>query len=260
MDGLIVVDKPRGCTSHDAVLAVRRLLGTAKVGHCGTLDPEATGILLVAFGLAVRFFPFLSRQEKTYEGTIRLGFSTDTYDAAGRPLLSWRVHILPFIDEQKLYDEFHLDEPWDSEHNRKLIEKMPDAYRSPASKLKQKGLASYLLPIGEGTVCPGRRGVEFKEITDGTANTMLLVEVDDEQAVVWTKPEDLPYDPQQPAKGLGGLYRGGFHAVTCDAAAHLMPLPLDPEVLRRLFARADGHVIDWDQIQEKRRALVSPLF
>lgn len=85
MDGLLIIDKPKGCTSHDIVLRVRRLLGTTRVGHGGTLDPDATGVLLVAIGQATRFFPFLSGHDKTYEGRIRLGFATDTYDAGGRP-------------------------------------------------------------------------------------------------------------------------------------------------------------------------------
>jgi len=85
MDGLIVVDKPAGLTSHDVVLRIRRLLGGGKTGHCGTLDPDATGLLLVTVGKATRLFPFLSSSEKTYQGTMRLGFSTDTYDASGRP-------------------------------------------------------------------------------------------------------------------------------------------------------------------------------
>jgi len=85
MDGLIVVDKPSGLTSHDVVLRIRRLLGGGKTGHCGTLDPDATGILLVTVGKATRLFPYLSGSEKTYIGTMRLGFSTDTYDASGRP-------------------------------------------------------------------------------------------------------------------------------------------------------------------------------
>jgi len=84
MDGLLIVDKPAGCTSHDVVLQVRRLLGLKRVGHAGTLDPDATGVLLVALGQATRFFPFLSGHDKTYEGRIGLGFSTDTYDASGQ--------------------------------------------------------------------------------------------------------------------------------------------------------------------------------
>lgn len=86
MDGLIVVDKPRGPTSHDVVARVRRLLGGVKTGHCGTLDPEATGVLLVAVGRAVRLFPFLSGHDKGYAATIRFGFATDTYDATGRSI------------------------------------------------------------------------------------------------------------------------------------------------------------------------------
>lgn len=84
-DGLLVIDKPAGPTSHDVVRRVRRVLGTRRVGHGGTLDPDATGVLLVAAGQATRFFPFLSKERKVYEGRIRLGFATDTYDASGRP-------------------------------------------------------------------------------------------------------------------------------------------------------------------------------
>jgi tRNA pseudouridine55 synthase len=85
LDGLIVIDKPPGLTSHDVVFWVRKLIKDEKTGHCGTLDPDATGVLLVTVGKATRLFPFLSGHEKTYRGTIRFGFSTDTYDASGRP-------------------------------------------------------------------------------------------------------------------------------------------------------------------------------
>jgi tRNA pseudouridine55 synthase len=85
-DGLIVIDKPAGPTSHDVVQRVRKALGVRRVGHGGTLDPDATGVLLVAAGQATRFFPFLSREGKVYEGRIRLGFATDTHDASGRPI------------------------------------------------------------------------------------------------------------------------------------------------------------------------------
>lgn len=85
LDGLLVIDKPPGMTSHDVVQRVRRALGTPRAGHGGTLDPDATGVLLVAVGQATRFFPFLSKENKVYEGRISLGFATDTYDASGRP-------------------------------------------------------------------------------------------------------------------------------------------------------------------------------
>lgn len=85
-DGLIVIDKPAGPTSHDVVRRVRRALGLRRAGHGGTLDPDATGVLLVAVGQATRFFPFLSKADKVYEGRITLGFETDTYDASGHPV------------------------------------------------------------------------------------------------------------------------------------------------------------------------------
>lgn len=85
LDGLLVIDKPAGPTSHDVVQRIRRALGTRRAGHGGTLDPDATGVLLVAIGQATRFFPFLAKETKSYDGRIRLGFSTDTYDALGRP-------------------------------------------------------------------------------------------------------------------------------------------------------------------------------
>ena len=86
MDGLILVDKPGGVTSHDIVLRIREILGLEKVGHFGTLDPLATGLLLLAVGKATKLFPFFSKKDKAYRGKIRLGFSTDTYDALGKPL------------------------------------------------------------------------------------------------------------------------------------------------------------------------------
>jgi tRNA pseudouridine55 synthase len=86
MDGLLVVDKPAGPTSHDVVARVRRALGERRIGHTGTLDPAATGVLALVLGRATRLAQFLSGSEKSYEAVVRLGFSTDTADAQGRAL------------------------------------------------------------------------------------------------------------------------------------------------------------------------------
>jgi tRNA pseudouridine55 synthase len=83
-DGLLLVDKGGGLTSHDVVQKVRRLLKQKKIGHCGTLDPDATGLLLLTLGTATRLTRFLIRAPKVYEGVLRLGVATDTYDASGR--------------------------------------------------------------------------------------------------------------------------------------------------------------------------------
>ena len=83
--GTLLVDKPSGRTSHDVVLELRRALGISKIGHFGTLDPLATGVLIAACGRATRLFPFFQAHDKTYEARVRLGFSTDTYDSEGAP-------------------------------------------------------------------------------------------------------------------------------------------------------------------------------
>jgi tRNA pseudouridine55 synthase len=88
MDGIILVNKPQGITSHDLVIQIRNILGTKKVGHYGTLDPLATGLMVVAAGKTTRLFPIYSKKNKTYTGRIRLGFSTDTFDSTGKPISS----------------------------------------------------------------------------------------------------------------------------------------------------------------------------
>ena len=86
MDGVIVIDKPEGLTSHDVVAAARRLLGEKRIGHTGTLDPLATGVLPLACGRATRLVRFLSAAEKTYEATVLFGVTTDTLDVTGEEI------------------------------------------------------------------------------------------------------------------------------------------------------------------------------
>jgi tRNA pseudouridine55 synthase len=128
MDGLILVHKPKGLTSHDIVIRIRKNLHLKKVGHFGTLDPLATGLLLIAVGKATRLFPFYLRSTKTYEGQIRFGYATDTYDAEGKPV----------AEESKNYPD-----------KTKLLESMKrflgeiDQVPPPYSAKKYKGEALY---------------------------------------------------------------------------------------------------------------------
>src|SRR3989475_7678112 len=85
ISGILVIDKPAGITSHDVVAAARRLLGTKHVGHFGTLDPFATGVLPLSVGKATRFAQVYLKARQAYEGAMRFGFSTDTYDSTGQP-------------------------------------------------------------------------------------------------------------------------------------------------------------------------------
>jgi tRNA pseudouridine55 synthase len=99
MDGVLVIDKPVGPTSHDVVARVRRALGERRVGHTGTLDPAASGVLPLVMGRATRLARFLSAGDKSYEAIIRLGFSTDTGDATGTPLTAAPLAAMPTLGE-----------------------------------------------------------------------------------------------------------------------------------------------------------------
>ena len=100
-DGLVVVDKPWGMTSHDVVARCRKVFGQRRVGHAGTLDPDATGVLLVGLGQATRLLQFVSGLLKSYTGEIVLGVSTTTLDASGEPTARWDMQAVTLTDARK---------------------------------------------------------------------------------------------------------------------------------------------------------------
>src|ERR1700723_1517290 len=106
MNGVIIVDKPAGWTSHDVVNRMRRILKQRSVGHLGTLDPLATGVLPLVTGSLTRLAQFYTASEKTYEGVIRFGFATNTYDADGDAVGEPRPVTLSLDHLQKLSTEF----------------------------------------------------------------------------------------------------------------------------------------------------------
>jgi hypothetical protein len=171
------------------------------------------------------------------------------FDKQGKPLLSWRVHLLPFVGGNDLYKQFHLDEPWDSPHNKTLLARMPDVYQGPNRKLNREGKTNYLLPVGkEAAFKDGPEGPRMpQDFSDGTSNTIVLVEADDAHAVPWTKPEDLKIDPEQPQRGLGGHFNGGFVAGIGDGTVRLISKAISKTTLQRAFSPADGQPLgsDW---------------
>src|SRR5215831_10258304 len=92
MDGVLIIDKPAGITSHDVVARARRILGERRIGHTGTLDPFATGVLVLLVGRATRLAQFFDKAEKEYEAIVRLGYATDTGDLTGKPLTDASEH------------------------------------------------------------------------------------------------------------------------------------------------------------------------
>jgi hypothetical protein len=166
-----------------------------------------------------------------------------SYDAEGKPLLSWRVHILPFIGKGELYKEFHRDEPWDSPHNKQLIARMPEVYRNP-NLLADDGTTNYLAIVGEECIFNGTAdGMRLANITDGTSKTIMLVEADLDEAVIWTKPDDLAYNADNPAAGFGRLRPTGALVAIADGSVRFISEDIDPQTLKALFTRAGGETI-----------------
>jgi hypothetical protein len=137
-------------------------------------------------------------------------------DHKGKPLLSWRVEILPYLGEDALYNQFHLDEPWDSPHNLTLLRRMPRAYADPGDpQSSAQGLTHYRVLVGPHTGFPLDHALTSREIKNDPSQTIMIVEAAD--SVEWTRPDELMYDPNKPLPKLGiPTRRGPFPVATFD--------------------------------------------
>jgi hypothetical protein len=158
---------------------------------------------------------------------------------AGKPLLSWRVQLLPFLGQASLYEQFKLDEPWDSTHNKKLIAQMPAVFTCPSGSLKP-GTTTYLGVSGERAVFNGTQKISFRHVTDGSSKTLMVVDADDSRAVTWTKPDDFTYSTNNPSQGLIGHHGDGFTALFCDLTVRFLPADITAKTLNALFTRSGG--------------------
>jgi prepilin-type processing-associated H-X9-DG protein len=167
-------------------------------------------------------------------------------DKNGKPLLSWRVAILPFIEQNDLYQKFHLDEPWDSKHNKTLLDQMPKTYTLPAAPKQGGSNTHYRVFVGKDALFElgESKGRGIAQITDGTSNTIMIVEAD--ESVPWTKPEGLVYDPEKPLPRLGKFYKGGANAVFADGSVHHLAATIAEATLRALITHSGGEVVPED--------------
>ncbi|HVK11623.1 MAG TPA: DUF1559 domain-containing protein [Gemmataceae bacterium] len=202
------------------------------------------------------------------------GLPVNTVGPDGRPLLSWRVHLLPYVDEQALYNQFRLDEPWDGPTNRRLLDQMPRVYATPAERKGSvpKGNKTYYRGFSSpGAVfapIPGRQpgGMQFPggpgggppmfrpnavglglvAISDGTSNTIAVVEAGD--PVEWTKPDDLDASPNKPFPRLGGVRpkRDTFLVAMLDGSYRVVRRTTNEATLRAAVTTQGGEVVVWD--------------
>ncbi len=164
----------------------------------------------------------------------------------GKPLLSWRVAILPFLEEDALYEQFHLDEPWDSEHNRPLVQRMPTIYDAPKSTVSGGGRTNYLGVAGASGIFADAKGTRMAQIRDGLSNTVMVVEAADTQAVPWTKPGDFDYGGTNPIARLVDLQNGRFLAAFADGSVRYLDESIGAKTLKALCTRDGGEVIGRD--------------
>ena len=163
-------------------------------------------------------------------------------DKNGKPLLSWRVAILPFIEQNNLYQQFKLDEPWDSEHNIKLSKVVIKVYTHPQQPQDTFGLSHYRLFYGKDAMFDLKDGKTFAQITDGLSNTILAVEA--AEGVPWTKPDDFLYDAKKPLPKFGGLSANGFNVLMGDGSVRFLSNSVSEKTLRAMITANGGELIE----------------
>jgi hypothetical protein len=166
-------------------------------------------------------------------------------DKTGKKLLSWRVLILPYIEQEALFREFKLDEPWDSDHNKKLLAKMPKVYSLPGKNKPGATDTYYRVFVGNGAGFEWFKGARFPaDFPDGTSNTMMCVIARD--AVPWTKPEELEFDPEKDMRKLLGTVGGKLQAGMFDGSSHTFKKIPSKETIHAAITRAGGEVLGED--------------
>jgi len=161
------------------------------------------------------------------------------HDKDGKALLSWRVAILPYLDQAGLYRQFKLDEPWDSPHNKKLLDKMPAIYGkdSPSE-------THYRVFSGPGTLFDGTKGAKVGDISDGFSNTILVIET--KGTTPWTKPDGIPFGAKKQLPALEA--KEGCHILWADGSVQRFVGQVDEEKLRAAITRAGGEIVNRDEL------------
>ncbi len=232
--------------SRTRALGALALFGGLLAGGCGKTEPEAPAPATPADAadkrLATKRLREICTAMHRHHDT-HPGLPTNRVGPDGQPALSWRVVILPYFEDAetaKLSREFKMDEPWDSEHNKKLIPKMPKVFASPGKEAAM-GMTYLRSFTGDAAVMPvgkvSRGRLLLSDIPDRASHTLMVVEA--AEAVEWTRPDDLPFpDVTSPLPKLGGVFNGGFHGLMCDGSVYFFPASVSEPSVRALITIA----------------------
>jgi len=169
------------------------------------------------------------------------------YGEDGTPLLSWRVLMLPYVGERELYEEFKLDEPWDSPHNIRLLPKIPAVFKPPARRARKMQPHDTVIHVfvGKGTAFEEGRAIRLKEdFPDGTSSTILMVEGG--PPVPWTKPEEIPFAPEAPLPNLFNLFGDTLRIAFADGSVRYFGPEISETTLRAIITRNGGESLNPD--------------
>ena len=169
-------------------------------------------------------------------------------DEDGQPMHSWRVLLLPYLEQQPLYEQYNFDEPWDSPSNLALADIMPSVFRCPSDPPSAPSDTSYAMIVGPGTLFDGTGLSRIADIRDGTSNTIMLVEAGG-SGINWLEPVDL--DLQRLALGINSpagpgirsYHPGGVNVAMCDGSVRFISETINPQLLRALITKSDGQAV-----------------
>lgn len=238
----------------------------------GTLVRVASVIIFLFFCVMIirALIPSQSSKQKLhcYNNLRKIGQAIHNYhtvcgcfppayiaDENGEPMHSWRVLILPFLDEGPLYDRYDFDQPWNGPDNRRLLREVVDAYRCPSDHAEDETRpasteTSYVAVMGDGTVWPGAELRSFADVTDGAENTILLVEIED-SGIHWMEPRDLHIRQMAPTinaehgQGVSSSHDVGANILSVDGAFHFLLETTTPKELRGMLSAAGDEVVEW---------------
>jgi hypothetical protein len=202
----------------------------------GAAGRTQSGNNLKQIGLAIHNF---------HQDTGRL--PADILDKNGKPLLSWRVEILPYIQQTNLYEKFKLDEPWDSKNNAEWSKILVKTFMSPNATPPAQfewGMTSYRGIVGPGAAFETGKKLQLTDFTDGTANTIVAIETN--EWVPWAKPGDFPFDPNKPLPKIvpAGANKDVFQALFADGSVRVISTAVSEKTLKAAFTRNGGEILD----------------